>query len=365
MSGATLRLGCAVVCAAVAGAAPENAAVATGSMTTRGLTAIEGLAVGHHTLATRPTGCTVVLAEAGATAAVDVRGASPGTRETALLDPANRVQQVHAIVLSGGSAFGLAAADGVMRYLDERGVGFPTRGGPVPIVPAAILFDLTLGDGAIRPDAECGYRAAQAATGDGIAEGSVGAGAGATVGKLGGPGRAMKGGIGTALLELPDGVRVAALMAVNAVGDIHDPETGALIAGVRTEDGRGLAGAGNLLRQAPSEAPRGENTTIGVVATNVPLTQAQLGIVARMAHDGLARVVRPAHTPVDGDTIFALSTGSIAAGDWATDIGRLRIGALAADATAEAIVRAVREATGVPGYPAARDLIGYAEEDGR
>ncbi len=360
-----MRLGCAVLCAAVAGAVAEHVGVAAQSMTTRGLTAIDGLAVGHHTLATRPTGCTVVLAEAGATAAVDVRGASPGTRETALLDPANRVQQVHAIVLSGGSAFGLAAADGVMRYLDERGVGFPTRGGPVPIVPAAILFDLTVGDGAIRPGAECGYRAAKTATSGAIAEGTVGAGAGATVGKLAGPGRAMKGGVGTSLIELPDGVRVAALVAVNAVGDVYDPETGALIAGVRTEDGRGLEGAGALLRQPPAAAPGGENTTIGVVATNVSLTQAELGIVARMAHDGLARVVRPAHTPVDGDTIFALSTGAVEATEWTSDIGRLRIGALAADATAEAIVRAVREATGVPGYPAARDLIDDAKEDGR
>ena len=361
----TVRLGCAVICAAMAGTAHEGVAIAGGSMTIRGLTAIDGLAVGHHTLDARPTGCTVVLAEAGATAAVDVRGASPGTRETALLDPANRIQQVHAIVLSGGSAFGLAAADGVMRYLDERGVGFPTRGGPVPIVPAAILFDLTVGDGKIRPDAECGYRAAQAATTGDITEGSVGAGTGATVGKLGGPDRAMKGGIGTALIELPGGVRIAALMAVNAVGDIHDPQSGALIAGVRTLDGGALEGAGSLLRQPPLAAPRGENTTIGVVATNVPLTQAQLSVVARMAHDGLARAVRPAHTPVDGDTIFALSTGTIEAGEWATDIGRLRIGALAADATAEAIVRAVRAATGVPGYPAVRDLADDVKENRR
>ena len=320
-------------------------------MTTRGLTAIAGIEVGHHTLAARPTGCTVVLTEGGATAAVDVRGASPGTRETALLDPRNSVQQVHAIVLSGGSAFGLAAADGVMRYLDERGVGYHTRAARVPIVPAAILYDLGVGDPAVRPGADCGYRAARDAHGDGIDEGGVGAGAGATVGKLGGPDRAMKGGVGTALIELPDGVQVAALMAVNAVGDVHDPATGALIAGVRSADGRRIVGAGALLREPAPDAPRGENTTIGVVATNAALDKAQLGVVARMAHDGLARAVRPAHTPVDGDAVFALSTGGRA-----NTAGLLRIGALAADVTAEAIVRAVRAAEGVPGYPAARDM---------
>ena len=319
--------------------------------TTNGLTAIAGIEVGHHTLDARPTGCTVVLTRGGATAAVDVRGASPGTRETALLDPINSIQQVHAIVLSGGSAFGLAAADGVMRFLDERGIGYPTRTARVPIVPAAILYDLGVGDPTVRPNADCGYRAASAAQDDAIAEGSVGAGAGATVGKLGGPDRAMKGGIGTALIELSDGVQVAALMAVNAVGDIYEPATGTLIAGVRSADGLRLVGARALLREPAPDAPRGENTTIGVVATNAALSKAQLAVVARMAHDGLARAVRPAHTPVDGDTIFALSTGGRA-----NTTGLLRIGALAADVTAEAIVRAVRAADGIPGYPAAGDL---------
>lgn len=318
----------------------------------QGLAALEGLAVGHHTLAERPTGCTVVLAEAGAVAAVDVRGAAPGTRETALLDPVNTVQEVHAVVLAGGSAFGLAAADGVMRYLSERNVGFETGAARVPIVPAAILYDLGIGDPAIRPTADCGYRAASAARSDTLEEGNVGAGTGATVGKLGGPGRAMKGGLGTALITLPGGVQVAALMAVNAVGDVHDPETGALVAGVRGTDGREIAGAREILRRPPpAAAPDGENTTIGVVATNVALTQAELGIVARMAHDGLARAIRPAHTPADGDTIFALSTGRRAG-----SISLLQVGALAADVTAEAIVRAVREADGIPGYPAVRDL---------
>ena len=317
-----------------------------------GITAIEGIRVGHHTLAARPTGCTVVLTEGGAVGAVDVRGAAPGTRETALLDPLHTVQEVHAVVLAGGSAFGLAAADGVMRYLDERGVGYATQAARVPIVPAAILYDLAVGgDPSVRPTADCGYRAARAASGGPVAEGSVGAGAGATVGKLGGPRRAMKGGVGTALIELSDGIRVAALMAVNAVGDVYEPATGALIAGVRSGDGRRIAGARALLRQPAPPAPRGENTTIGVVATNAALDKVQLGIVARMAHDGLARAVRPAHTPVDGDAIFALSTGAAA-----NTASLLRIGALAADVTAEAIVRAVRAASGVPGFPAVRDL---------
>ena len=325
--------------------------------TVEGLTAIAGIRVGHYTLADRPTGCTVILTEAGAVAAVDVRGAAPGTRETALLDPINTVQEVHAVVLSGGSAFGLAAADGVMRYLEERGVGYRTRAAPVPIVPAAILYDLGVGDDpTIHPTADCGYRAAQAATDGPVPEGSVGAGAGATFGKLGGPDRAMKGGIGSAVFELPGGIRVAALVAVNSVGDVVDPQTGAIVAGTRTDSGDALADARQLLRgRAPLGARNGENTTIGVVATNAALTKAQLGIVARMAHDGLARAVRPAHTPLDGDTIFALATGEIE-----EDVSLLRIGALAADATAEAILRGVRAATSLPGYPSVRDLQGGA-----
>lgn len=319
-----------------------------------GLTAIEGLKVGHHTLAERPTGCTVVLAEAGATAAVDVRGSAPGTRETALLDPTNTVQQAHAIVLAGGSAFGLAAADGVMRYLEERGIGYETQAARVPIVPAAILYDLTVGaDPAVRPTAECGYRAARAASDGPVAEGSVGAGAGATVGKLAGPGRSMKGGIGTALVELPAGIRVAALMAVNAVGDIVDPETGAIVAGARTSDGLGFADARAILRGGGAAAGGGEHTTIGVVATNATLDKAQLALLARMAHDGLARAVRPAHTPADGDAIFAVATGAAAG-----EANLLQLGAAAADATAAAIVRGVRAATGLPGYPSVRDLQG-------
>lgn len=320
----------------------------------RGLTAVDGIKVGHVTLDQRPTGCTVVLVESGATAGVDVRGAAPGTRETDLLDPVNLVQEVHAIVLAGGSAFGLDTATGVMRYLEERGVGFDVRVAKVPIVPAAILMDLPVGGKpTVRPDADCGYRAAAAATTGPIAEGTVGAGAGATVGKFGGQRRAMKGGLGTAAITLPSGLTVAALVAVNASGDIVDPSTGRLVAGVRTEDGKALADARTLLRSGAYERPRpGENTTLGVIATNAALTKVQATKVAQMAHDGYARAIVPSHTMGDGDTIFALATG-----DHAGDADVSLIGALAADAMSEAILRAVREATGVlPDYPAVRDL---------
>jgi L-aminopeptidase/D-esterase-like protein len=320
-----------------------------------GLTAVIGLKVGHYTLAERPTGCTVVLAPKGAVAGVSVRGGSPGTRETDLLDPVSTVQQVHAIVLAGGSAFGLDAASGAMRWLEEKGIGLETRAGLVPIVPAAILYDLGLGDGKIRPTAECGYKAAAAATDGPVAEGNVGAGAGATVGKLLGPGRAMKGGLGSAALGLPDGLVVGALVAVNAVGDVVDPGTGRVVAGVRTSDGKGLADARRLLRSgvldpSPAPPPTGENTTIGVVATNARLSKAQATKVAQMAHDGLARALSPTHLPSDGDTVFALATGERAEADVGT------VGALAAEALAEAIVRAVRAAKGLPGYPSAADL---------
>ncbi len=319
----------------------------------QGLTAVAGLKVGHHTLAARPTGCTVVLAEAGAVAGVDVRGGAPGTRETDLLDPAKTVQRVHAIVLAGGSAFGLDAAGGVVRYLSERGIGYDTGVAKVPIVPAAILFDLSVGgDPAIRPTADCGYRAAAGADASPVAEGNVGAGAGATVGKLGGAGRAMKGGVGSAAITVPGGLVVAALAAVNAVGDVIDPATGRVVAGVRTPDGERLADARTLLRAGGGGGGRRrENTTLGVVATNAGLSQAEATTVAQMAHDGFARAIVPSHTPNDGDAIFALATGRH---DEPVRVGT--VGALAAEVMAEAVVRAVRAATGIPGYPAARDL---------
>jgi len=321
---------------------------------TRGLTAVAGIKVGHHTLTERPTGCTVILTEAGAVGGVDVRGGAPGTRETDLLDPVNMVQKVNAVVLSGGSAFGLDAASGVVRFLAEKGVGFDAFVARVPIVPAAILFDLGVGDPKVRPTADCGYRAAQAATDGAVAEGNVGAGAGATLGHMGGPGRMMKSGAGTAAIVLPDGLVVAALVAVNPLGDVVDPATGKVVAGARTPDGHGFSDARVLLRSGTFGMPRpraGENTTIGVVATNARLTKAEATKMAQMAQDGVARAIYPAHSPVDGDTIFALATGTRAG-----EANVILIGALAAEVVADAIVRAATQATGLPGIPAVRDL---------
>ena len=321
-----------------------------------GLTSVPGFKVGHYTLAERPTGCTVVLVEGGAIGGGDVRGGAPGTRDTDLLDPVNSVQQVHAVVLSGGSAFGMAAADGVMRYLAERQIGFEMGGVHVPIVPSAVLFDLGVGDRPeVRPTAECGYQAAQSANSDPVVEGNVGAGAGATVGKMLGMGRAMKSGIGSAALEFPSGLIVAALVAVNGVGDVIDPATGAVVAGARTEDGHGLVDVRRLLREGafPGLSGAGQNTTLAVVGTNARLDKAQANKVAQMAHDGYARAIYPVHTPFDGDAVFALATGTL---DAPPNIAL--IGALAAEVVAEAIVRAVRQAHGIPGFPAVRDLAG-------
>jgi L-aminopeptidase/D-esterase-like protein len=316
------------------------------------LTDVDGLLVGQAVRPERPTGCTVIVARDGAVGGVDVRGAAPGTRETDLLDPLNTVEQVHAVVLAGGSAFGLDVATGVMSWLETQGIGFPMGALRVPIVPAAILFDLRVGDGRIRPDASCGRRAASSASDAPVPQGNVGAGAGATVGKLYGFERAMKGGLGSASIRLPDGTVVAALVAVNARGDVIDPATGAVVAGVRTEDGRALADARSLLRRGlPTPSARGENTTIGVVATNAVLTKAQANLVARMAHDGLARAIAPVHTPMDGDTVFALATGRRAG---TVDVGL--IGALAADVMAQAILNAVRHAEALPSLPSARSL---------
>ncbi len=347
---------CGVV-AVVAGLVAEVARAQSGPPAPTGLTSISGIKVGHHTLSERPTGCTVVLVEAGAVGGVDVRGASPGTRETDLLDPVNSIQQVHAIVLSGGSAFGLGVADGVMRYLEERQIGFSVGVARVPIVPAAILFDLSVGGRPdVRPTADCGYRAASDASSGVVAEGNVGAGAGATVGKLLGMRRGMKSGIGSAAIRLEDGLIVAALVAVNAAGDIVDPSTGQVVAGARTEDGNALADVREHLRVWGARRPGGEsgvgqNTTLAVVATNAGLSKAQTTKVAQMAHDGFARAIYPAHTPVDGDVIFALSTGGHEG-----DANLLVIGALAADVVAQAIIRAVRAAEGIPGFPSVSDL---------
>ncbi len=321
----------------------------------KGLTAVQGLKVGQFTRTERPTGCTVILTEAGAVGGVDVRGGAPGTRETDLLDPVNSVQVVHAVVLSGGSAYGLDSATGVMRYLEEKNIGYDVRSAKVPIVPAAVLLDLSFGgDPKIRPDADCGYKAAQSATDGPVQEGNVGAGAGATIGKTGGPGRSMKAGTGTSAIVLPNGLVVAAIVAVNAVGDVIDPATGKVIAGVRTPDGTALADARTILRSGlPARPPRaGENTTIGLVATNAKLTKVQAQKMAQMAHDGYARAINPVHTTGDGDTIFSIATGT-----WDGDVNVSQIGALAAEAMADAIVRAATQATSSHGVPAMRDLM--------
>ena len=284
---------------------------------------------------------------------VSQRGGAPGTRETDLLDPLNMVDKVNAVVLAGGSAFGLEAATGAVRWLEEHNIGWPAGPSKVPIVPAAILFDLGVGGNpTIRPTADCGYKAAEAATTGAVPEGSVGAGAGATVGKLGGAGLSTKSGIGTASITLPNGLVVAALVAVNAVGDIVDPATGKIVAGVRNPDNT-FADARKILRSGASAQPprAGENTTIGLVATNAKLTKSQATRMALMADDGYARAISPAHTNGDGDTIFSLATGR-----WNGTADITVIGALAAEAMADAVVRAATEATGVAGIPAARDL---------
>ena len=320
---------------------------------TSGLTAVDGIKVGHHTLTERPTGCTVILVDGDAVGGVSQRGGAPGTRETDLLDPLNMVDKVNAVLLAGGSAFGLEAATGTVRWLEEHDIGWSAGPSKVPIVPAAILFDLGVGGNPkIRPTADCGYKAAAAASTSAVQEGSVGAGAGATVGKLGGMGRAMKSGVGTASITLPSGLVVAALVAVNAVGDIIDPATGKVVAGVRNPDDT-FADARAILRSGVNAArPRaGENTTIGLVATNAKLTKPQAARMALMADDGYARAISPAHTNGDGDTVFSLATGRW---DGTADISV--IGALAAEAMADAIVRAATQATGAAGIPAARDL---------
>ncbi|HKX29650.1 MAG TPA: P1 family peptidase [Blastocatellia bacterium] len=335
---------------------PDSTALGEGGR----ITDVRGLKVGHYTDGRRPTGCTVVICEEGAVAGVDVRGAAPGTRETDLLDPVNLVQRVHAVVLSGGSAFGLDTATGVMRYLEDRGIGFPTGVAKVPIVPAAILFDLGVGDPKIRPDAEAGYKACRSATVEAPAEGNVGAGAGATVGKLFGMARAMKSGIGTASIRLKGGrpdqsdLVVGAIVAVNAIGDVIDPATGKILAGARTADGKSRLGSMGAILGGEPLPPilAGTATTIGIVATDVRLDKAQATKVAQMAHDGLARTINPVHTAYDGDTVFALSTGKSSRPANVT-----LIGALAAEAMAVAVVRAVRAARGIEGLPSAAELV--------
>ena len=332
------------------------------------ITDVEGIKVGHSTRTDRPTGCTVLFAEEGATGAVDQRGGAPGTRETDLLNPVNHVEKLNAIVLSGGSAYGLAVADGVMRYLEEKGFGYPVGRGPnnsprvVPIVPAAILMDLGYGgDWKIRPTAENGYQACLAASTKPPEQGSVGAGAGATVGKMAGPGRSMKGGFGTASIRLPNGIVIGAMVATNGVGDIYDHINSKLVAGSRTEDGKNLADIMKLMRQGKlpmQQAPSPENTTIGAIAINLAMTKTQITKVTQMSTDGYALAIRPVHTPSDGDTIFGAATGKLRLRE--ADLDRMlgMIGALAADVMAQAIVASVLHAKGTAQTPSVSDLAG-------
>lgn len=314
-----------------------------------GITDVLGIKVGHVTDLQAATGCTVVLCEQGAIGGVDVRGSAPGTRETDLLRPMNLVERAHAVLLTGGSAFGLAAADGVMRYLEERGIGYDARGVKVPIVPAAVVFDLAVGDSHVRPDPAMGYEACTHAVSGPVQEGSIGAGTGATVGKLLGLASAMKGGVGTWAVRLPGGVTVGALAVVNAYGDVIDDQTGAILAGARDPATGALLNMAEALLTVEALPGFATNTTLVVVATNARLTKEEANKLAQLAHDGLARVIAPVHTLFDGDTTFALSVGDAKA-------NMLSLGAAAVQAVAEGVKRAVRMARGVGGIPGLADL---------
>jgi L-aminopeptidase/D-esterase-like protein len=331
---------------------PDNSLLATGPRNR--FSDVRGLKLGHAQAQGRLTGCSVILAQndpAGAVAAVDVRGAAPGTRETDLLSPENLVERVHAIILTGGSAFGLSAADGVMRWLEEQGVGLETGYGRVPIVPAAVLYDLPVvsagQDPKIRPDAAMGYAAClDALTNNaqkGASQGNIGAGSGATVGKLFGMARTMKGGLGEASVQVGPWI-VSAVIACNAIGDVLDPGTGQVIAGARTLDGKQLGDTQAMLLRGErlSRVLPGTNTTIGVIACNASLNKGQVKRLAMSGHDGLARAIRPAHTPYDGDTLFALATNEVKE---TPDFILLNV--MASEAVARAIVNAVTYASGV------------------
>jgi L-aminopeptidase/D-esterase-like protein len=330
---------------------------------TASLTDIDGILVGHYTSPRRPTGCTVITSRRPFVAGVDVRGGAPGTRDTELLRAENSLTEIDAIFLSGGSAFGLETATGISRYLEEQGRGFDTGVTRVPIVCGAILFDLMLGDPGIRPDAEAGYEAAKAAKRDPVSEGSVGAGAGATVGKIWGAEHAMKGGLGSWAVTQSNGLKIGALVAVNSLGSIVDPSTGKTIAGVRRKDGKGFIDIAKKLREGfQPGSPFAANTTLGVVATNAALAKAECTKIAQMAHDAFARCIYPSHMPWDGDTVFAVSTGT-----WtirkSMDVGI--IGALATDALATAIIRGILKAESWGKFPAAKDYPRSAKVLGR
>ena len=317
------------------------------------ITSVPGIEAGHYTDLENATGCTVVLCRKGAVGGVDVRGGSPGTRETNLLEPTRRVDQLFAVALSGGSAFGLDAASGVMAWLEEQGIGF--RISPeviVPIVSSAIIYDLGLVNSRVRPGPSDGRAACHAASTDTLAEGTIGAGTGATVAKTGGTSRAVKGGLGSSVIRFPGGTTVAAVVAVNAIGGIWDYTSGLLVAGPRREDGTFDDPVGILLDGTPPASPTGPvNTTIGVVATDAKLSREEANYLARVSHDGLALCIRPCHTIRDGDTMFAMATGESAA-----QVDLTSLGAAAVEATAQAVLRAVRKATGLGGIPAVSEL---------
>jgi len=325
------------------------------------ITDVEGIEVGHWTDEAAATGCTVVVCRNGATGGVDVRGSAPGTRETELLRPTNLVQQAHAVLLTGGSAFGLDAAAGVMRWLEEQQIGFAVGVGVVPIVPAAVLFDLTIGRAEVRPGPEAGYAACQTATTEPVAEGSVGAGTGATVGKLLGPFQATKSGLGSAARRIggQDKITVGALVAVNAFGQVVEPSNGQIVAGCRNPAGSGFIDMVERMHGDLSQTAFGfaGNTTLAVVATDAALNKEQVNKVAQMAHDGLAQTIRPVHTMFDGDTVFALATGRKPAVQADVSV----IGTVATEVLAEAVVRAAQQATGLAGVPACRDLASQSE----
>jgi len=310
---------------------------------------VPGVRVGHAENKEALTGCSVVLLDQASVCGVDVRGSAPGTRETDLLNPVNSVSVVHAICLTGGSAYGLDAAAGVMQWLEEQGRGLDVGFGLVPIVPAAVLFDLSLGDGRVRPDRRMGYQACVNASDKAVPMGNAGAGMGASVGKINGIANAMKGGLGSASRMLENGLVVGALVAVNALGHVIDPRTQEILAGPRNEQNEILDSVELMIRQSPSPFLPGSNTTIAVVASNARLTKSQATKVAQMAHDGLARTIRPIHTTADGDTVFAVATGEMEA-----DVDL--IGTLSADVLAEAVVQAVKQAEAAGGLPAWRDL---------
>jgi L-aminopeptidase/D-esterase-like protein len=315
------------------------------------VTDIEGIKIGNAQNFDAATGCTVILCEDGAAAGVDIRGGSPGTRETALLNPVNMIQEIHAVLLAGGSAFGLDAASGVMQYLEEKNIGFDVGVAKVPIVSGAVLFDLAIGSHTIRPDRTMGYEACINSELNAFSNGNYGAGTGATVGKILGPSFAMKGGLGSYAVQVGD-LKIGAVVAANCLGDVIDPKTGEIIAGVLDSNRKTFASTEKIMVQKFDNKANlfNGNTTIGVVITNASLTKSEINKVASMAHNGYGRVIRPSHTMYDGDTIFSLATGKIPA-----DVNV--IGMLAANVMEMAVVNSIKAANSLLGFISYKDLL--------